>query len=297
MQEYKKIFKSQAIRFKILKHLAWVPDGIMLRLQYAVKYRRRLELTHPKRFTEQVQWYKINHRDPIMTTCADKIAVRDFVRERGYAHLLTELYATADSVATLELDQLPEKFVLKTNNGSGTNIIVSDRSRLRADSFDEFDEWLERDYFAATREWPYKDVPPRILAEEFLEDPDNCFDGINDYKIYCFHGVPKFVLLAVDRANGPKMNIYTTEWEDTGVGRTDTPNIPGAVPRPENLDSMTEIAEGLSEGFPFVRVDLYSVSGQIYFGELTFFPASGYVEFSPDSFDFELGELWPFRAR
>lgn len=295
MQEYQKVFRSQAVRLKILKLLEWIPDKSMLRLQYAIKHRRRLDFSRRRRFTEQMQWYKISYRNPILTTCVDKIAVREFIRQRGYAHLLTELYATSDNVAGVNLDQLPEKFVVKTNNGSGTNIIVTDKGLLHSNALHELDAWLVRDYFAATREWPYRNVPPRILVEELLEDPDGRFAGINDYKFMCFNGSVKFVVLDVDRSIGHKRNIYTRDWEDTGVA-TDKPNIAGDVPRPENLDALIRVAEDLSSGFPFVRVDLYSVQNRIYFGEMTFFPWSGYVEFSPDSFDYELGKYWPAQA-
>lgn len=296
MQEYQRIVKNQSTRLRLLKYLEWIPDEMMLRLQYAIKHRRWLELRRPQRFTEWLQWYKINHRDPAMTICADKIAVRDYIRDQGYAHLLTDLYATATSASELDLDGLPEKFVVKTNNGSGTNIIVENKAELSPDFARQLTEWLERDYFAASREWAYKEVPPRILVEQYLEDPKNTFSGINDYKFFCFGGSARYILLAVDRAAGQKFNMLTTEWEDTGVGVSGTPNIAVDVPRPENLGEMINIAEELSSRFPFVRVDLYYVAGKIYFGEMTFYPASGYIEFDPDSFDFELGELWPEQA-
>lgn len=292
MSHYKKWMPSREFRLTLLKYLRWIPDALMLRLQYFIKHRRVLHLSEPRRFSELIQWYKIHSRDPLMTLCADKLAVRAFVESRGLGDTLNGVYAIAGSPQSLKIDDLPERFVIKTNNGSGTNIICSDKSTLSRDEVRrQLTEWLARDNYASAREWAYRDVVPLIFVEPLLEDPDNEFTGINDYKFMCFNGRAEFVVLDVDRAVGHRRNIYTRDWLDAEV-LTDVPAIKHVVEAPRNLAEMIEVAEVLSQGFPFVRVDLYSVPGRIVFGEMTFFPWGGYIDFIPDTFDFDLGRKW-----
>src|SRR5699024_7133094 len=149
-------------------------------------------------------------------------------------------------------------------------------------------KWLKRDYYAAGREWSYKHITPKIIVEELLEDKTTSFDGINDYKFLCFNGNPEYIILDIDRQSDHKRIIYDSEWHYLNI-KTDKDNVGDKVEKPKKLDEMISIAKILSEDFPFVRVDLYSVNNKIYFGELTFYPWTGYVKFNPDSTDFEIG--------
>ncbi|AYW46870.1 carbonic anhydrase [Tetragenococcus koreensis] len=244
----------------------------------------------PRRFTEKIQWYKVNYRNPLLTVCADKYMVREYVKMKGLAHKLTDLYFVTDDPTKLKIEDLPNNFIIKTTNGSGTNIICKDKFSIDINNIqNKLNNWLNRDIFAIAREWSYKDIKPKVVVEEYLEDTENSFEGINDYKFFCFNGKPCYVVFDIDRHSGHKRNIYDIDWNYIDVN-TDRNNFGDIVPKPEGYEEMVNIAKILSEDFPFVRVDLYYVNKKVYFGELTFYPWSGYVQFNPDKFDLILGE-------
>lgn len=290
--DYKRIIRNQETRFKILHFFRFIPDKTMIKLQYRIKLGRMPNIDKPRRFTEKLQWYKLYYRNPLMTTAADKYEVRNYVKSKGLGSILNQLYAVYSNVEDIEIDSLPAKFVMKTTNGSGTNLICTNKSDLSIDKLKKhFKQWLSRDIFASGREWSYKNIKPRIIVEELLESKDNKFHGINDYKFLCFNGKAKYIVLDVDRHIEHKRNIYDIDWNLIDV-TTDHPNIKEKVEKPESLDEMINIANKLAEDFPFVRVDLYWVNQKVYFGELTFYPWTGYVQFSPDEFDYALGEMF-----
>ncbi|MFP7483460.1 ATP-grasp fold amidoligase family protein [Priestia filamentosa] len=292
--DYKKYIKNKELRFKLLHYLRFIPDSTMLKLQYKVKMGRKLNLKGPKRWTEQIQWYKVHYRTPLMTQCADKYEVRKYVKSKGLEHILNKLYATYDSADEVDLGSLPSKFVMKTTNGSGTNILCTDKSLLDIDDIkSSLKEWLKRNNYSAGREWSYKNIVPKIIVEEYLEDESDSFDGISDYKFLCFNGEAKYIIFDVDRHTNHKRNIYDTNWNFINVS-TDHSNFGDSVDKPAGLEEMLKIANILSKDFPFVRVDLYWVNGKVYFGELTFYPWTGYVQFEPDNFDYTLGENFTF---
>ena len=290
MNFYKKIIRSQKLRFKILSALRFVPDETMIRIQYWIKTGRKLNLKDPKRYTEKIQWYKLYYRDPVMMQCADKYEVREFIKSRGLEHILNDLYAKFDSPDEISFAALPDKFVLKLSNGSGTNLLCTDKNALDLEKVkNEFQNFYAQSDAGAGREWVYQTgKKPVVVAERYLEDPDQK-GGIYDYKFICFGGVPHYIVCDVARFVDHHRNIYDMEWNDLRVS-SDCPCSHTEIPRPEKLDEMVEIVKKLAEGFPAVRVDLYVVQGKIYFGELTFFPWSGYVIYDPDTFDFEAGE-------
>lgn len=286
---YKKIIKSQDTRFKILNLLSFIPDKIMIAFQYRIKMGRKLNLSNPQRYSEKLQWYKLYYRNPLMTQCADKYSVREYIKSKGFEGILNELYAVYNSASEVDFDSLPEKFVIKTTNGSGTNIFCKDKAKLDINEVKEkLAKWIKRDTYSSGREWCYKNIKPKIIIEEYLEDQANPFQGINDYKFICFNGKVQYIVLDVDRHTNHKRNIYDAEWGFLNVS-TDYPNLGDCVPRPVGLDEMLEVATTLSKDFPCVRVDLYWINGRIYFGELTFYPWTGYVSFNPDNFDYEVG--------
>ncbi len=290
MNNYKKIFRSAKIRYKILSLLRFLPDKKMVRLQYRIKMGKKLNLKQPKTYTEKIQWYKLNYHNPLMTVCADKHLVRKFLEARGYPDLACHEYGVYDRAEDIRYEDLPDKFVIKTTNGSGTNIICKDKTKFQIEKAqDELREWLKRDCYGLGREWAYKDITPRIIVEEFLEDKENIYDGINDYKFLCFDGRVHYIVFDADRYIGHKRNIYDADWNYIDVG-TDCDKLGDVVPKPEGLEEMKRIAEDLSKEFPCVRVDLYWVNHRAYFGELTFYPWTGYVVFDPREFDMTLGE-------
>ena len=292
VMDYKKIFKSRELRHTILRILGIVPDRTMLKIQYKIKLGRKLNLKSPERFTEKLQWYKINYRNDVLKKCVDKYAVREYVEEKGLSEILVKLYGVYDSIDDVDVSVLPDKFVLKTTNGGGgLNVFICkdrntfDKSKVR-DQIGKLREYRAGD---DGREWAYTGVKPKIIIEEYLENSENSEAGVNDYKFLCFNGRPEYVIVDVNRFVDHKRNFYGIDWSYKEVS-SDHENLGDTLEKPEGYEDMVAVAAKLSEDFPFVRVDLYSVNGKTYFGELTFYPWSGYVQFTPDEFDFELGE-------
>lgn len=290
IMDYKNIIRNQETRFKILNLLRFIPDKIMIEIQYRLKLGRKPNLKNPQRYTEKLQWYKMYYRTELMTQCSDKYSVREYIQSKGLGNILNQLYAVYDSVNDIDLNSLPEKFVMKTTNGSGTNYFCTDKSKFDfVKTKEEIARWIKRDIYSSGREWSYKNIRPRIIVEELLEDKSNIFSGINDYKFLCFNGKPQYVVLDVDRHIEHKRNIYDIDWNYFDVS-TDHENFGDVVQKPEGYEEMLEVAKVLAGDFPFVRVDLYYVNGKVYFGELTFYPWTGYVQFTPDEFDYKLGK-------
>lgn len=292
---YKKIIKSQQLRFKILELLKWVPDSWMLPLQYKIKLGRWPNMKTPKRWTEKLQLYKMYYRNPALPRCVDKYEVRKYIEEKGLGKYLVKLYGVWKNANEINLDALPNSFVLKTTDGGGGEnvIIVSDKTKENFDSLRlKLNSWLDRKDINAGREWAYTGIKKsQIIAEELLVNKDNPDAGIEDFKILCFNGEPKYIIVDKDRYIDHKRNFYTPQWERKIV-TTDHEQFDDDYPKPKNFEKMLEVAHELSKDFPFVRVDLYNVDGTIYFGELTFYPWTGYVQFTPDEFDFELGSYF-----
>ncbi len=293
--DYKKIIRSQKIRFTILKLLSCVPDKVMLSWQYKIKLGRKLNWKDPRRFTEFLQKYKTEYRNTSLWECVYKFPVKEYVRNKGLEHILPKLYGVYVSANQIPFHSLPDKFVLKTTNGSGGENIIICRDKTKLDIPDacaRLNSWLKLKTIDAGREWAYTNTyTPKIIAEELLENTINPNAGIEDYKILCFNGKPYIIIYDCDRYIGHKRNFYDTDWTKLDI-ISDCPGKEENIPQPKNLQEMLEIATQLSAEFPFVRVDLYNIEGKIYFGELTFYPWSGYVSFNPDTFDFTLGKLF-----
>lgn len=292
MDFYKKIFRSKKLRFKILSAMRFIPDKPMLKLQFRIKNGRRLNLKNPQRYTEKMQWYKLYYRDPVMQQCADKYLVRQYVESKGLGDILNDLYAVYESPEAITLENLPDTFVLKLSNGSSTNLLVEDKSTLKLEEVQQkFRDFYAESGSSAGREWVYTtDRKPVIVAEQYLRDPSNKGGSLRDYKILCFGGKVAYII-CVDGRYTPEYChvVYDAEWNKQDVVIGESSNAAN-YEKPETFDRMMEIASILSADFPAARVDLYSIEGRIYFGEITYFPWSGYMHFTPDSFDLELGE-------
>lgn len=294
---YKKIIRNKRLRYAIVRALSFLPDKFMLTLQYYVKFQRKCNFKNAQRWTEKLQLYKMYYRNPILGSCVDKYEVRSYVQKKGLGEILNKLYAVYEKVDDVDLDKLPNSFVFKTTNGGGglNVVLVKDKSTINWESVKkDFKIWMGRFKAGAVpsgREWAYSQIKSsRIIAEELLINQDNPEAGIEDFKFLCFHGKPKYIIIDKDRYIKHKRNFYDTDWNRVNV-TTDHEQFEKPYPKPKNFEKMLHVAEVLSEDFPFVRVDLYNIEGKIYFGELTFYPWSGYVQFTPDSFDFDLGKL------
>lgn len=292
---YKRIIKSQNLRFKILLLLKFIPDKLMLKMQYRIKTGRNLSFNNPKRFTEWLQWYKVNYRNSVLHECVDKYEVRKYVERKGLANILNKVLGIYNNANDIDFSSLPKRFVAKTTDGGGGQNVIICKDKDTAD-FNEIraklNSWLYRKNINAGREWAYTGIKQsQILIEEYLENESDPEAGIEDYKILCFGGSPKIIIYDCDRYIEHKRNVYDTKWTRIYVD-SDCKQKDADIAKPENLEYMLTVAVKLSEDFPFVRVDLYNINGKIIFGELTFYPWSGYVQFAPDSFDYKLGQYF-----
>jgi len=287
---YKKIIKSQKLRFFILNFLDFLPDKLMILFQYKISTGRYLKLNPPIRFTEKIQWYKLNYRKDILTQCSDKHGVREFVSSKGLSDILVPSFGVYDCVEDIDFKALPNEFVIKTTNGSHTNILCSNKDLLDVEKTKKIiNTWLSSWSSKMGREWGYYNIKPRIICEKLLPKDSN--NDLVDYKFFCFKGKPYCLYVIVDRflEDGMKLGIFDTEFNLLPYFRSDINGLSTPFLKPKNYDKMLNIAKKLSQDFPFVRVDLYNIDGEIYFGELTFYDGSGYKGYVPDEFDFILG--------
>ena len=271
----------------------------MLSLQYFIKNKRVLHLKNPKRFTEKLEHYKIHYRNEEMQICTDKYAVREYVEKKlGTNKYLNKLYQVCERAEDIDFENLPNQFVIKTTDGgNGVNIIVCrDKSTLdKNQTISKIKGWKSIDYEVLSREWVYDwakrgDRKPKVIVEQYLESKENADGSIDDYKFLCYDGKFRFLWIDKNRYSNHKRGFWNERLEVLDGVYSDHPTFDHAIPLPENIQEMIDVAEKLAKGFPFVRVDLYNINGKIYFGEMTYYPWSGFVTFTPDSFDYELGK-------
>jgi len=272
-------------------YLNWLPDRPYVKLQYWGTFGKRLNLKHPVDYCEKLQWIKLYDRQSEYTRMVDKFTAKDFAAERiGAEHIIPTL-GVWDRVEDIDFDALPERFVLKTTHDSGGVVICKNRREFDiAAAKAKLDSSLKRDFYRFTREWPYKNVKPRIIAEEFIEDK-RCGE-LHDYKFYCFNGECKIMLVISDRENpdGFKVDFFDMDknFLEVKFEHQDQSKIPPALP--DTFDEMRRMAEVLAKGIPHVRVDFYDIEGQILFGEMTFFSSSGFNPFCPEEWNIRAGE-------
>lgn len=262
-------------------------DERYLRMLYRARIGRPLDLENPRTFNEKLQWLKLHDRNPLYTTLVDKAEVKPWVAERiGWEHVVPTL-GVWDSFDEVDFDALPERFVLKCTHDSGGLAICRDRATfdMRA-AKRKIERSLSRNFYWSGREWPYKDVRPRVLAEEYLDagGPD-----ITDYKFLCFGGRARCAFTCTGRAGGDlRVDFFDLEWNRLPFTRH-YPNADVPPEAPARLGEMVALSERLAGGVPFVRVDFYEVAGSLWFGELTLYPGSGMEEFDPEAWDAVLG--------
>lgn len=291
MFDYKKIIKSQKIRIKILEFLSFLPDKFTVKLHYRIKTGRRLDLENPKRYTEKIQWYKLNYHTDLMTKCADKYAVREYVESKGLGFLLNDLYAVYDDADKIDFKSLPKQYAMKANHSSSYNYFVTNNDIEDYDKLRQLAiEWLKKPK-PVSGEKIYKDIKPKIIFEKLL--PRDLRNDLPDYKFFCFNGEPYCLYTMIDytddHSNG-KLGFYDMCFNQMLYYRKDFSPIKEPIDKPKNFEKMVEYAKILSEDFPHVRVDFYDIDGNIVFGELTFHTGGGYMNFEPDEFDYIMGD-------
>ena len=250
---------------------------------YILKFKRPINLKHPKTLDEKIQWLKLNtyYENPLVSQCADKYAVRQYVEKCGCVEILNELYGVYDCVEEISWDTLPNKFVIKWNFGCGQNLIVFDKSKLDIeDAKRKLKEWYKvHDTFYLTySEMQYKGIPPKLICEKLIETESGNLPV--DYKLYCFNGVPDCVLVCSKRGqveHGAEYYFFDKNWNLKRYNKRgkDAP-VDFTLPRPEGIEKLFDYAAKLSKPFPFVRVDFYLEKGGVTFGELTFTPCGGF---------------------
>lgn len=273
----------------IMRHTSpiWLSDKIYIQLRYYFNFGKWLNLDNPTGFNAKCQWIKLYYRRPDMTTMVDKYAAKEWVANRIGSEHVVPCYGVWDSADAIDFDSLPNKFVMKCTHGCGGHIICKDKATLDIDTTRKtMRKGLKKSTYMETREWPYKNVKPRIIAEEYLSDDETGI--LTDYKFFCFDGEPKMMYVSKDGAHTPSTDFFDMEWNRLPLRMRD-PNSEILPQKPENFDQMKVIAQKLSEGFPHVRVDLYMVNGNIYFGEMTFFTLGALVYFNPPEWDEQIG--------
>jgi TupA-like ATPgrasp len=256
---------------------------------------RRLNLASPETFNEKLHWLMLNYRRPELTELADKYSVRRYVAARVGDSVLNDLYGVWDDPWAVPFADLPDAFVLKVTSSWGQNIFCRDKSTLDIESTRrQLAAWMLRSGYWAGREWAYKDIKPRIVCERLLTGEDGGVPA--DYKFFCFGGQPRLVQVDTDRFTGHRRDLFDPDWRKLPVTLT-YPSSGRQIPIPKTLKLMLSIAATLSRGFPFVRVDLYSIGESVIFGELTWYPGGGVERFTPDSYDLELGKALVLPAR
>lgn len=268
-----------------------IPDKVYLKIKFRLIMGKKLDLKNPVTWSEKCQWLKLYNRKDEYTMMADKYAVRDYIAETIGEEYLIPLLGVWDNADDIDFDKLPDKFVLKCNHNSGKGMcICKDKSKLDFSKVrKELNEGLKEKYFYAGREWAYKNIKPRIVAEEYIESSDG---DLRDYKFYCFDGYVDSVMVVADRQTDVKYYYFNKDWELLRYNELGKSLPEGfSVFKPPKMDEMWGIAEKLSKGHPNLRVDLYNENGKIYFGELTFFDNGGYKKKFDYASDKHLGDL------
>ncbi len=267
-------------------------DECFLKIRYYLMLNKKLNLTNPTDFNEKLQWLKIYNHNSEYTMMADKYSVKKYVEEKVGKKYVVPTLGVWERADVIDFDSLPERFVLKCTHDSGGLVICKDKESLDVQQAkNKISKSLNRNYYWYGREWPYKNVEPRIIAESYLEGI-NSSDGLIDYKFYCFHGLPKFLYVSQGLGGNHKeamMNFVDLDWEKTPFQRPDFKGFDVLPNKPRHFGEMIEIAKKLSKDIPFVRVDLYEVDDQVYFSELTFYPGSGFTPFDPPEWEKEIG--------
>ena len=281
---------SRVKRAFLYRFAGLFPDKTFLELLFPLMVGYKLDLKHPKTYNEKLQWLKLYNRRPEYIKMVDKVEAKKYVASIiGEEHIIPTL-AVYDRAEDIDFDALPNQFVLKCTHDSGGIVICSDKSKLNRESATKkLKKGLARNYYYQNREWPYKGVKPRIIAEKYMTDDGN---ELSDYKFFCFDGEPKFMFIASDRfAKGEETKFDFFDMEFKHLPFTNGhPNATKEIQIPRGFDEMKKLAAKLSKDMPHVRVDFYDVNGHIYFGELTFFHWSGMVPFEPVEWDYKFGE-------
>ncbi len=293
--KYKKyILNPKLIVFWILVKLPWLirSDRLFLKLKYYINFEKWPDLENPHTFSEKMQWLKLHDHNPEHTKMVDKVDAKMYVSERIGEEYIIPTLAVYDNTDEIDFEALPNQFVLKCTHDSGGVVICSDKSKLdKKVAIKKLKKGLKRNFFWQTREWPYKNVKPRIIAEQYIE-PCTVTKDLPDYKFFCFNGEPEYCQVISDRRTNMCIDFFDKEWNHQPFHEPRIfPFSNRKIDKPLKYTEMLELARKLSCSKSFLRVDFYEVQDKIYFGELTFYPTSGMGGFCPDEWDHKFGAL------
>lgn len=267
-----------------------IPDTIYLKCMYRIVTGKKLDFRYPKTFNEKLQWLKLHDRNPKYTKMVDKYEVRQYIKETiGEEYLIPLVGGPWERFDDIDFSKLPKQFVLKCTHDSGSVVICRDKNNFDIESVrKKFNRALKGNFFYGGREWPYKNVKPRIIAEKYMVDESGI--ELKDYKIFNFHGKAKIIEVDYDRFVEHKRNLYTTQWKYLEVEIQYPTNPQYKIDKPRQLEKMIDLAETLSKGIPYVRTDFYLIDDKILFGEITFYHESGFGKFTPIEFEEQMGK-------
>ena len=289
-----KVLKNPKYLFIVLSYMGFfkkMDDRKYLEIVCKIRTRKKLNLDNPKSFNEKLQWLKLYDRKPEYTTMVDKYAVKQYVADIiGEEHIIPTL-GVWDKFDDIDFNMLPNQFVLKCTHDSGGLVICRDKQHFDVKAAKrKLNKSLKRNFYYSGREWPYKNVPPRIIAEKYMEDSET--SELWDYKFFCFDGKVYCCLICSGRYSSKGLHFTFLDRNYNVLPfECGCPSEKNGLPKPSQYDKMIELAEQLSQNIPFVRVDFYEIDGNVYFGELTFFPVSGYIQFDPKEWDLKLGNM------
>lgn len=265
-------------------------DAFYLKVRYFCKFQKRLNLKNPQTYNEKLQWLKIHDRRELYTTMVDKVEAKKYVANIIGEEYIIPTLGVYNHVDEIDFNALPNQFVLKCTHDSGGIVICSDKAKLNIEEAKKkLRHGLSTNYYYQNREWPYRNVKPRIIAEQYMVDESGY--ELKDYKWFCFDGEPKALFIATDRGNPKeetKFDFFDADFNHLPI-KNGHPNATREIKKPIGFDKMKELAAILSKGIPQLRVDFYDINGRIYFGELTFFHWSGLMPFEPEKWDYEFG--------
>ena len=301
MSKLQRIYKMLAtsrgqIPYAIFRNLTrfgltkWMPDKLYIEIMYRLAMGKKLDLSNPLTYNEKLQWLKLYDRNPDYVMMVDKYRVRKYIAGKiGKEHLIP-LIGVWQRAEDIDFDKLPNQFVLKCNHDSGSIVICTDKNKFdKKLAIRKLSKALKTSGYWYGREWPYKNVLPCVIAEKYMFDDSGV--ELKDYKFLCFNGKHRCTLTGTERfkESGVKITFFDLDWNKLPFEQHD-PASKEDIPKPVNYDEMKKFAEILSKDIPYARIDFYEVSGKTYFGEITFYPGSGILEFTPESWDRTLGD-------
>ena len=264
-------------------------DERFLKIKYRLKTGKKLNIKEPKRFNEKMQWLKLYDRKDLYSLMVDKCEVKDLVgKSIGFEYVVPTI-AVYNSFDDINFDELPNKFVLKCTHDSGTVIVCKDKATLDIEAArNKINNRMTYNYYYNCREWPYKNVKPRIIAEELIEE--STASVLNVYKVFNFNNGEQIIqVIQNDKTRNESVDYFDKNWNLLDICQN-YPNSETPLPKPKCIEKMLELSNKLSDGFPFMRTDFYEADGKLYFSEFTFYSDAGFATFKPDSWDYVLGQ-------